>query len=447
MKKTVQSILAASMMFQFCLAPSFAKEEELPVEEVVVEEEKQEEIKPEENNVEEQTVEEEPEEEIKAEEIIYVETANISRGSWKTLNGRWVFQFEDGSYAENNRYLIGGKYYYFNGIYMHTGWLNVEGDWWYYHADGHEASGWLKIGNDWYYFIPEYENIMAAGFGLYEINGKGYWFDENGHWIANKWYKYEDQWYYFDKDGNLVTDGWVNDHGTWYYFEDGEYVQDDCRDINGYWYHFDESGAMITNKWINYGNEEYPEWSYYGADGKGAKGWLQLKGIWYYFNPEYDDIAFCNEWALINDKWYYFDENCAMLSNQWIQESAEYWSYLTADGNCARGWLQIKGVWYYFDVDNYDRAAQNQAMCINDAYYYFDDSCAMVSNKWIRVQGYWYYYGADGKRCFGWKLINGSWYYFVPELYGKMAFKGVEIDYKGYHYVFDDDGHYTETKL
>ena len=98
MKRTVSSILSISMMFQLSLFPTFAKEEELPIEDVIVEE----------------------------------TDADSVPSYWMKKDGRWVYYYEGGAYATDCWRNIDGYMYYFDGIYMHTGWLNKDGDWWYY---------------------------------------------------------------------------------------------------------------------------------------------------------------------------------------------------------------------------------------------------------------------------------------------------------------------------
>ncbi|MCF0106153.1 MAG: hypothetical protein HUJ53_05280, partial [Holdemanella sp.] len=272
----------------------------------------------------------------------------------------------------------GQAYFNDDGAWVKTGWLKMDGAT-YYVENNTLASGWYKIGNYWYYFATN-NNKMATGSWI--IGSDVYEFDTDGHWIVNTWYNKNGKWYYYDQNGARIVDGWVYTGSKWYYIKNGNLVCNDCIVYKGFYYGFDASGAMVTNKWMHHGDEIESAWRYYNADGNSAKGWLQLNGSI-----------------------------------------------------------------YYFDADNDDYALQNESMYIKDNYYFFDDNCAMVTNKWIQEDDYWYYYESDGKRCFGWKLINGSWYYFIPNEDGKMAYNGIIRVENGYRYVFDDAGHYTTTKI
>ena len=282
MKKTLQSILAASMMFQFCLAPTFANEE------VVVEDE------------------------INAEETVtaptVAENEEFNKGTWEKKDGKWVFKFEEGSYAENMTLEIGGKYYRFEGIYMcEGGWKLIEDGWFYFYADGHEASGWDKIGNKWYYFDLGYENKMTEE-GIYEIEGKYYCFDANGAmrtgWVQDE----EGLWSYATSSGAFAT-GWQKINNKWYRFDEyGVMMKGYTVDEEGNSYFLDESGAMITG-WYQFTIfEDWSEWLYAYPNGKLATdGVHKINNKWYYFS-EFMRTGYIED----GGKVYYCDDSGAM---------------------------------------------------------------------------------------------------------------------------------------
>ena len=60
---------------------------------------------------------------------------------------------------------------------MQTGWLNLEGDWYYLNNSGDMKTGWLKdTDGRWYYL---YENGSMAKNTVID----GYVFGSNGAWI------------------------------------------------------------------------------------------------------------------------------------------------------------------------------------------------------------------------------------------------------------------------
>ena len=97
-----------------------------------------------------------------------------------------------------------------------------------------------------------------------------------------------------------------------------------------------------------------------------------------------------------------------ILASDWVdfdgtvtadEESSTYGQFITKDksitfrgmdGELAKGWQIINGVWYYFDVNN--------------------NNNAIVSN-WGFINGRWYHFDAQGKMKTGWQFINNRWYF------------------------------------
>ena len=122
-------------------------------------------------------------------------------------------------------------------------------------------------------------------------------FDGNGTWIADNngwWFKYS--------DGTWPT-GWAK-------------LPIGNNNSNLGWFLFDSKGYMKTQ-------------------------WENPDGNWYYLGEDNDGRARQNEWAYDSktSKWYYFNDNCAMVQSKWIKYKNE-WYYLNRDGSMATGWLQ-----------------------------------------------------------------------------------------------------------
>ena len=234
------------------------------------------------------------------------------------------------------------------GTKLPHGWVEEEGDTWYYYYKGKMTTGWLAYGPVWYYFNED--GVMRTGFLYY--GGKYYYFDtaktNYGRMVVNKWIQDSGKWYYFDGNGYMVT---------------GEYT------INGEKNLFDENGVwqgVVTshkNGWIKEDNK----WYYY-KNGAKTTGWLDLNGTWYYFKTSGEMVT---GWLAYGPVWYYFNP----------------------DGDMRTGWLTYGGQHYYFDtaVTNYGR---------------------MVVNKWIQDAGKWYYFDGNGYRVTGSKTIGGKTYNF-----------------------------------
>ena len=174
-----------------------------------------------------------------------------------------------------------------------TGWVQVEGCWFYYDEDGIMLQNkWLNESGNWYY-----------------LDGSGY--------MATGWKQISGKWYYFEGSGAMVS-GWKSIGGTWYYFNAGGDMVTGWKQISGKWYYFEGSGAMVS-------------------------GWKSVGGTWYYFNAGGDMVT---GWKQISGKWYYFEGSGAMAKG-WKSIGGS-WYYLNDGGEMATGWKQISGKWYYF---------------------------------------------------------------------------------------------------
>ena len=69
----------------------------------------------------------------------------------------------------------------------------------------------------WKYYSEEGEYYYY--YGIYEIDGQDYYFDENGKmltgWIFSNW---SGDWYYANGSG-VLQKGWQKINEVWYYFE------------------------------------------------------------------------------------------------------------------------------------------------------------------------------------------------------------------------------------
>ena len=96
---------------------------------------------------------------------------------------------------------------------MQTGWLNLDGTWYYLNDDGSMAKD---------------------------------------AWIGT---------YYVDASGAWVVEGWQqNSYGWWYQRANGTYPHNEWEIINGIWYYFDANGYMLAD-------EATPDGYYVDANG------------------------------------------------------------------------------------------------------------------------------------------------------------------------------------
>ena len=144
-----------------------------------------------------------------------------------------------------------------------------------------------------------------------------------------------------------VKADWKRDNvGWWYSLNNGSYYKNTGAYIDGKWYRFDDRGYMMTG-WQplaerNATSLKKINWSYFDpVNGDQKIGWQNIDGNWYYLGEDNDGRARQNEWAYDSktSKWYYFNDNCAMVQSKWIKYKNE-WYYLNRDGSMATGWLQ-----------------------------------------------------------------------------------------------------------
>ena len=65
-------------------------------------------------------------------------------------------------------------------ISAQTGWVNTNGNYYYYDSNGNMLKGWAQINDEWYYFGPNYGSMQT---GLITIDNQLYYFNSNCHFI------------------------------------------------------------------------------------------------------------------------------------------------------------------------------------------------------------------------------------------------------------------------
>ena len=312
---------------------------------------------------------------------------------------------------------------------VYEGWIQLEGEWYYYGKDGAEYTGWLKSGKDWYYI---YESHMVYDTEWYEIDGKLYAFDKNGvmrtGWDLDEGEGYYENGYKDEETGNWVGTDWVDDPWSeWYYYGSDGAMVTGWQKIGKDWYYFGEYGTMyadgihhIGGVW-NEETEEYDGGAEYAFKASGAMitGWYEEKHEGYYENG-YED-----------------EETGNWVGTDWVDDPWSIWYYFKSNG-MHRGWLQLGKTWYYFDEDGWmlNDCIQNIGGVWNEeteeyeggAEYAFKASGAMVTgwyeDKWYDEEydeywSDWYYFKSSGEMHYGWLQIGKTWYFLDYE-YGYM---------------------------
>lgn len=262
---------------------------------------------------------------------------------WKQNATGWWYQKEDGSWPANCWYKVNGQKYYFdaNG-YMRTGWLALGNKWYYLTDSGAMAQGWVMINKTWYYLTPG-SGVMKTG-----------------------WYKVGNTWYYSNGSGAMQT-GWLMTGGTWYY-------------LNG-------NGAM-------------------------AQGWLCLGGTWYYLTPGNGGMK--TGWYMAGKEWYYSYGNGAMARNAWI----DTYYYVGSSGAMLKDttiggyyvdkngrWIPGYGTVNVNTIGNWEKTGST--------YYFKKSNGTYAKNEYVAWNGNWYYLDGNGAMLTGWHYIRGYKMYFT----------------------------------
>ena len=119
-------------------------------------------------------------------------------------------------------------------------------------------------------------------------------------------------------------------------------------------------------------------------------------------------------------------------SNVNWQRDARGWWIQNPDGTYPKAqWLLLNNRWYYFNQEGYMLTGW---LFYNNAWYYFEEKEGGEQGKmsvgWKEIRGFWYYFseevGAEnGKMRSGWQEVKGKWYYLNQEVgaeNGKMLF-------------------------
>lgn len=347
----------------------------------------------------------------------------------------------------------GGKYYIYGNGHDEYREFTVYVDGKYYDHGG----GWQKIDGKWYFFNENYG--WAFNDGIWEVNGKYYYFDVDGAmktgWIRTPYD--ENSWYYAGSDGVMYGAGWKKIGGKWYYFSGWDSSpgtvksgEPSMEEINGVYYAFDASGALSRGGWLDMSysyelddgsSHTVQRWAYANADGTCATGWKKLGGKWYYFDPDYPDMATISR--EIDGKYYLFNKSGALASAGWVDLGEGYWGYANASGMPVPGWKKSGNSWYFIMENG---VAATSFTVADKTLNIFKDNgvweSAYKTPGWKSIKRndytYWFYINSDGTCATGWKSIGGKWYYF-NELSGVMVSKETKTD-KGKIYMFDEDG-------
>ena len=368
------------------------------------------------------------------------ESGHLIKGWYKDDYNQWYY-FGDSYLSYNDGlYDIAMNKYYFRNSVMQTS-LEFINDGKVYRAnqngfvtmvDTSSKTGWAEYEHSTYYF----SNGQIVRNQIISVDGNKYYFDADGK-KSNGSFTFEGKNYITDQNGIIVeqANGWYQStDDSWHYFNNGNVICDEFLTINNDTYYFDTSGTMATGVFSKtYYYDYYSDYKYYIADNNGHviydKGWIQNNFNWYYIQ---DDGSLKNgDWLEENGKYYYFNFMSTLVYGlNDIQDDIYYFDsngVLVDNLGKFTGWKNFHNVWYYSDgtsqrytgkVGNYyvDYGVMKTNCMVDDKYYV--DYNGEIKKGWINTGNSlypnWYY--ADPSTGLlardEWKFINNQWYYF-----------------------------------
>ena len=289
---------------------------------------------------------------------------------------------------------------------------------------------------------------------LKEVDGKVYFYTEDGTILKSQWITYGDDKYYVDETGAAASGFYTTPDGkTWYfnsnffpYARYGLIYFDQKTPDNQYvYYYVDKDNGLIKNNWV----KTDKGWSWAGADGRFIEGWFTDPDgkTWYLTRDFRSGPPVITEAAPVNGKLYFFDTSTGLLRNSWVNRNPERigiegtWYWAGPDGAAISGWFKTPGgkTWYA-DPEHYNRVVMG-GIDIDGKYYFFDYSNGLVTHGWIEDDSEWAWIETVGSVYSGWKhMPNGKWFYFDENGEFPLLKKGVFTISSGTYYVDVNNG-------
>ena len=385
----------------------------------------------------------------------------------------WTYDDDKGDYLyyQNNKLFTGwitenegqekGRYYVENGEKVVGTFKTIGNDRYYFDDNGNVSTGlftewddsnntdityfadadgklfkegFKTVGNNKYYF----ENYAAVTNQRKLINGKYYFFKDDGTLLTGNWAYIDDRDIKVLADSNgVLVNGWyeitVYDNvKNWNYFENGFAVTEGTRTIDGSTYKFDWSG-LVKGSYLTEieGTDDYTD-NQTSRTGSLLTGLQLVDGRYEYYNNDHTKLK--TGWKKVNGYWYYFENYYAVTDDYNMEINGKYYTF-GSDGKMKTGWIKTPystgAIWYYaessgahitgkfttingvrYAFDNNGHWCHNDVYNIGDKIYAFDKNGKMITGWYQTFYGYWYYLDKQGIAQKGWQTISGKRYYF-----------------------------------
>ncbi len=113
--------------------------------------------------------------------------------------------------------------------------------------------GWQNENGNTYYYQ---DGTKLVGQQL--LNGKNYYFNDQGVVQKNYFLTKDNHTYYYQNDGTRLDNGFYNNWGHTYYLgNEGARVDNRFMNNWGHMYYFGNDGALVTNQFVQHGGQTY----------------------------------------------------------------------------------------------------------------------------------------------------------------------------------------------
>lgn len=184
----------------------------------------------------------------------YYNNVNIVHAAWeKNENGKY-YKDDNGEILKGIQTIKDKLYYFDEDGYLETGKFYVPEKDGNFYAD---ENGVIQIGTivkDDVFYLTDDTGKIKTGFVEYE--GQLYYFNANAD-VVMGWFKSDDKWYYASERGVIAT-GFISVDGYRYYLgTDGVRVSDTVMEIDGVTYIFNSDGSIDENATLLYPVYQY----------------------------------------------------------------------------------------------------------------------------------------------------------------------------------------------
>ena len=323
---------------------------------------------------------------------------------WRKDGSKWFYLDEDGNMATDtwvdDEYYVGA-----DGAMLKNAWIKTTAD--------EDVSDPDDDGDHWYYFDNKGKKVTDDD---QKINGKTYYFDEDGEMLygwheesgevfylgtEDEGWRAENQWLWLEKPGDADDDDdeeqildcadedECDDEGWYWFGSSGKMYKDSGKKkVNGRYYMFNEHGQMLY-EWINNKKVEVGTPGNAHLDGNATAGSATIDDMLYYNIVEegwrgdgWYEIDGSEDVGEDNDTdWYFFDDGEAEHADA---DGSDFATYDEDGAKVHVARIKVdssKGKKYFAFNEKGQMQTGLQYIAEDKGFYYFDENGYMQDGK------------------------------------------------------------------